>query len=90
MTPPAEIRARFVRAVELFGNRAAPGDPDLGGLGSCCGGVLSPRVFAGVQALVVAVQNATDGVGDQFTLGLLGFDVHGEGPLVVAGTTQRR
>ena len=80
----------FVRAVELFGNRVAPGDPDLGGLGSCCGGVLSPRVFVGVLALVVAVQDATDGIGDQFTLGLLGFDVHCEGPIVVAGNTQRR
>jgi len=40
--------------------------------------------------LVVAVQDAADGVGDQFTLGLLSFDVHGEGPIVVAGNTQRR
>ncbi len=33
MTPPSGIRARFVRAVEPFGNRVAPGDPDLGGFG---------------------------------------------------------
>ena len=49
------------------------------------GGVLTPRFCSGDQTLVVAVQESADGVGEQCAVGLLGFDVHGAGSVVVGG-----
>jgi hypothetical protein len=49
------------------------------------GAVVAPGFAAGGAALVLAVQELADVVGQLFAIGLLGFNVHGVGPLVVGG-----
>ena len=52
-------------------------------------GALAPRIASGDQPFVVPFQDATDNVGEQFAVGLLGFNVHGAGPVVVGDDTAK-
>ena len=80
----SEFEAVDLFAAAAFGGRRGGGHAFRAGApGALRGGVLAPDCAAHCTALVVALEEIGDGLGQQVTLGAFGFGVHGARPVVV-------